>query len=90
MVSISRIISLFSSEFFVLSMLYRKGITANLTIGSRKAVDIVIEKGKRTLTVDVKGLAARNSSWPVDNYKREKDHYLVLVCFMGKIEDCAL
>ncbi len=76
-----------ASEFYVLSMMHRKGIEANLTLGNKKAVDIVIEKERQTLTIDVKGLAAKNSSWPVDNYKREKDHYLVLVCFMGKIEN---
>lgn len=65
-----------AAEFYVLSMLHRLGITANLTLGNMKSVDIVVVKDDgRTLTVDVKGLAGK-TNWPVDNVKRDKkNHY---------------
>ena len=76
-----------AAEFFVLSMLYRKGISANLTLGNRKEVDIVVEKPTGELiTIDVKGIAG-STSWPVDNFvKGRNGHFLVFVSFKGRIE----
>ena len=69
-----------AAEFYVLSLLHRLGAEANLTLGNKKAVDIVVvgDAGD-TITVDVKGLAGK-TSWPVDNVKelREK-HFIILV-----------
>jgi hypothetical protein len=47
-----------AAEFYVLSMLHRLGAEATLTLGNKKAVDIVIvrESGD-AVTIDVKGLA---------------------------------
>jgi hypothetical protein len=75
-----------AAEFFVLSMLHRLGLDANLTLGNKKAVDIVIVRGPRNfVTVDVKGLAG-TTSWPVDNVKvKADDHFLVFVSFLGHI-----
>lgn len=40
-----------------------------------------------SITVDVKGLAG-TASWPVDNVKAAlKSHFLVFVCYLGKIAD---
>jgi len=77
-----------ASEFFVLSALHRLGLTANLTLGNKKSVDIVVvrERG-RALTVDVKGLAGK-TSWPVDRVGDGKaGHFIVFVGYGGKISD---
>jgi hypothetical protein len=77
-----------AAEFHVLSALHRLGVAANLTLGNRKSVDIVIvyEKGLAT-TIDVKGLAGK-TSWPVDNVGPGKpNHYLVFVGYVGNILD---
>ncbi len=77
-----------ASEFYVLSMLYRFGCDASLTLGNKKSVDIVVvrESGD-VITIDVKGLAG-TTSWPVDNVKKVgRDHFLVFVSFLNKISD---
>ena len=78
-----------AAEFHVLSILHRLGLEANLTLGNKKAVDIFIFKPDgKTITIDVKGVA-KKYDWPADNLKIDgnRDHYIVLVCFNGKIED---
>ncbi len=76
-----------AAEFYVLSMLHRFGAEANLTLGNKKSVDIVIvHDAGDTVTVDVKGLAGK-TSWPVDNFHPRLRHFLVLVSFLGKIND---
>ena len=77
-----------AAEFHVLSVLHRLGLTANLTLGNKKSVDIVVvlDRG-RTITIDVKGLAGM-TSWPVDNMgDGEPNHFLVFVCYLGHISD---
>jgi len=78
-----------AAEFYVLSMLYRLGVDASLTLGNKKAVDIVLAyKAGRTATIDVKGLVGRYD-WPADNIRlpAEGRHFFVLVSFEGKIND---
>ncbi len=77
-----------AAEYYVLSMLYRKGLDAHLTLGNKKAVDIIIEKDDgNLLTVDVKGLVGK-ICWPMDNFSKEKkSHFIVLVSFLDKISD---
>ena len=77
-----------AAEFFVLSMLHRQGFDATLTLGNKKAIDIVVlPRGGMPVTIDVKGLAGK-TGWPVDNLKTAKPgHFIVFVCFLGKIED---
>ena len=67
-------------------MLHRLGQEAYLTLGNKKAVDIVIvDDSGSTVTVDVKGLAGR-TSWRVRNLAtRGENHFIVFVCFLGKI-----
>jgi hypothetical protein len=56
-----------ASEFYVLSVLHRLGAEANLTLGNKKAVDIVVVRDAGlAITLDVKGLAG-TTCWPVDN-----------------------
>lgn len=77
-----------AAEYYVLSMLYRKGLDAYLTLGNKKSVDIVIEKDNGELeTIDVKGLAGK-TCWPMDNFSKKQDnHFIVLVSFLDKISD---
>lgn len=80
-----------ASEFYVLSMLYRLGANAYMTLGNKKAVDIVVvkENGDR-ITVDVKGLRG-TTCFPIDNIKDTSDHhYLIFVCYLDKIHDCKI
>ena len=80
-----------ASEFYVLSALHRLGVDAVLTLGNKKSVDLaVIRDAGDAITVDVKGLAGK-TSWPVDNVKTARaDHFLVFVCFLGKIADISV
>jgi hypothetical protein len=76
-----------AAEFHVLSMLYRMGANANLTLGNKKSVDIVVIKNGKILTIDVKGLKDA-SCFPIDNcFIREENHFLVFVSFVKKIND---
>jgi hypothetical protein len=77
-----------AAEFFVLSSLHQLGIAANLTLGNKKSVDVVVvREAGDALTLDVKGLAG-TTSWPVDNMREARhDHFLVFVGYNGKIGD---
>jgi hypothetical protein len=77
-----------AAEFYVLSVLHRLGISATLTLGNKKSVDIVITRDAgQAITVDVKGLAG-TTNWPIDNIKEGKEnHFIVFVTFLGKISD---
>lgn len=78
-----------ASEFYVLSMLHRLGADASLTLGNKKAVDIIVVNEKGTMiTVDVKGVAGRYD-WPADNIHTFQDpnHFYVFMSFEGKIAD---
>jgi hypothetical protein len=76
-----------AAEFYVLSVLHRLGMNANLTLGNKKSVDIaVIRDAGDALTVDVKGLAGK-TCWPIDNFRERERHFLVLVCYLGKISE---
>ena len=77
-----------AAEYYVLSMLYRKGFDAHLTLGNKKSIDIIIEKEDGSLlTVDVKGLGGK-TCWPMDNFAKElKSHFIILVSFLDKIHD---
>jgi hypothetical protein len=73
-----------AAEFYVLSMLYRLGFDATLTLGSKKSVDIVVVKESGdVLTIDVKRIAG-TTLWPSDNVKKsEKNHFLIFVSFLN-------
>jgi hypothetical protein len=78
-----------ASEFYVLSMLHRLGADAALTLGNKKAVDIIVaNEDGTTTTIDVKGLE-KKYDWPFDNVKiaQNPKHFYILVCFDGKITD---
>ena len=79
-----------AAEFWVLSMLHRLGAEATLTLGNKKAVDIVVvREAGDTITIDVKGLAG-TTNWPVDNVNTAElkpNHFLAFVTFLDKISD---
>ena len=77
-----------AAEFYVLSILNRLGFDATLTLGNKKSVDIVVVKDSGdVLTIDVKGIAG-TTLWPTDNVKKsDKNHFLIFVSFLGKIND---
>ena len=77
-----------AAEFHVMSVLHRLGADAALTLGNKKSVDIAVIRGKGdSITIDVKGLEGK-TGWPVDNVGPGKaKHFLVFVCFQGKIAD---
>src|SRR3990172_7500083 len=56
-----------ASEYYVLACLHRLGATANLTLGNKKGVDIVVVRDAGdAVTVEVKGVADKYE-WPADN-----------------------
>jgi hypothetical protein len=53
-----------AAEFYILSCLHRRGLTANLTLGNKKGVDIVVvREAGDAVTVEVKGIA-KKYDWP--------------------------
>jgi hypothetical protein len=78
-----------AAEFYVLSMLHRLGMEANLTLGNKKGVDIVLVRDLgEAVTIDVKGVAKRYD-WPAGNIHsaHPERHFVVLVSFEGHISD---
>jgi len=78
-----------ASEFHVLSTLYRLGVDASLTLGNRKAVDIVVAYSRGdSATVEVKAIAGKDD-WLVGNVpvQPKQRHFVVLVSYDNKIAD---
>src|SRR5687767_203399 len=49
-----------ASEFYAMSVLYRLGCDAHLTLGNKKAVDIVVVRGPGdVVTLDVKAVVGK-------------------------------
>jgi hypothetical protein len=81
-----------AGEFYALACLHRLGVTANLTLGNKKGVDIVVaRKAGDAVTVEVKALAGKDY-WPAQNLSAAKPdrHFIVLVSFDGKMSDPAM
>lgn len=78
-----------AAEYYVLSCLHRIGLTANLTLGNKKGVDVVVVRNAGdAVTVEVKGVA-KNYDWPADNLVTSNPdrHFVALVSFGGRIAD---
>lgn len=78
-----------AAEYFVLSCLHRIGLTANLTLGNKKGVDVVVVRNAGdAVTVEVKGVA-KKYDWPANNLVTSKpdQHFVALVSFEGRIVD---
>src|SRR5712691_6253250 len=81
-----------ASEFYVLACLHRLGLTANLTLGNKKGVDVVVVRNAGdAVTVEVKGVAQKYD-WPANNLVSTKpdQHFVALVSFEGHIGDRAM
>ena len=78
-----------AAEFHVLSCLHRIGLTANLTLGNKKGVDVVVAReAGDAVTVEVKGIA-KKYDWPANNLVTDKpdQHFVALVSFEGRFVD---
>ena len=78
-----------AAEFYVLACLHRLGIAANLTLGNKKGVDVVVvRKAGDAVTVEVKG-AAQKYDWPANNLVTTTPdrHFVALVSFEERIEE---
>lgn len=79
-----------ASEYYVLSMLYRKGFDAYITLGNKKGIDIIVNlDDQKQVTIDVKGLQG-TTIFPLDNVDESEDkpnHYLIFLSFLKKITD---
>ena len=80
-----------ASEFYVISILHRIGVSAALTLGNKKSVDIIVAKGQgEAITIDVKG-ASGNTGFFVNNQMSGKNnHFVIFVSFHGKFSDVSL
>jgi hypothetical protein len=81
-----------AAESYVLSMLHRLGAAANLTLGNKKGVDIMVARDAGdAVTVEVKGVAKRYD-WPANNIQSANPgrHFVVLVSFEGQIADATV
>lgn len=71
------------SEFYVLSVLLRCGINANLTLGNQKKVDIIVNNKGVAMTIDIKGLKS-SGDFIIGNYfesKDDKNHFYIFVYY---------
>ncbi len=78
-----------ASEFYVLSVLHRIGAEPSLTLANKKAIDIYVAiSPDEFVTIDVKGVADKYD-WPATNVRetKRKNHFYILVCFEGSIQD---
>jgi hypothetical protein len=80
-----------ASEFYVMSVLYRLGLDANLTLGNKKAVDIVVVIAPGdTITIDVKAVAGAVDWLVGSTIETPRDrHFVVLLSYEGKFADLA-
>lgn len=78
-----------ASEFHVLSVLYRLGLNANLTLGNKKGVDIVVARAAGdAATIDVKAVVGK-TDWITSTAPSEPRvrHFVVLVSYEGKFKN---
>lgn len=73
-----------TGEYAVASELCRRGMYAQLTLGSHKRTDILIETEARMLRISVKTKQSR--VWPSVSGLYRADDFLVLVDMQGKAE----
>jgi hypothetical protein len=70
-----------AAKFYVLSVLHRLGVEANLTYAQPDSVDITaVRQSGEAFTIDVKTLAG-TKEWSVEPFSARKHHFLVFVCF---------
>jgi len=75
-----------ASEYYVLSLLFRKGYEAYVTLGNKKSVDLRVVHEDRTLSIDVKAVQGY-SSLIVNNVVYKSNHYIIFLIYNNKFED---
>ena len=76
-----------ASEYLILSMLYRLGIEAYMSLGNKKAVDIrVVKRTGEILSIDVKSVQGY-SSLVVNNVVPKADHIVIFVIYKNHFQD---
>lgn len=79
-----------ASEFHVIALLHRLGLEANLTLGNKKSVDIVVvREAGDTVTIDVKAVAGK-TDWLVGNALSKEpkgNRFVVLLTYNAKFTD---
>lgn len=75
-----------ASEYYVLSLLYRKGFEAYATLGNKKSVDIRVVSNEQTLSIDVKAVQGY-SSLIVNNVKDKINHFVIFLIYNNKFKD---
>jgi hypothetical protein len=77
-----------SSEYFVMSALYRYGLNPSLTLGNKKSVDILLQKRNVIITIDVKGLRSKTAWLLGKNFKSYfRNHFLILVTYLNNFDN---
>jgi hypothetical protein len=77
-----------ASEFYAMSVLYRLGADAHLTLGNKKAVDIVVVRGPGdAITLDVKAVAGK-TDWIAGTPEPtpRRGHFVALLTFDGAFD----
>lgn len=77
-----------ASEYLVMSLLFRAGFRPSITLGNKKAVDIIIEDNKGGIkTIDVKGLKG-TTGFPIgQKHIVRPGHYYIFVSFLNKFKN---
>lgn len=78
-----------ASEYYVLSLLYRKGYEAYITSGNKKSVDIRVVHNGQTLSIDVKAVQGY-TSLIVNNVHAKDNHYIVFLIYNNKFRDVSI
>lgn len=74
-----------ASEYLVLSMLYRLGVDAYMTLGNKKSVDIWIKNDDDfAIEIDVKSVREYDSI-PVGNVEAKDNRYIVFVILIRSL-----
>jgi hypothetical protein len=70
-----------AGEFFVAAELYKREYSVGLTLGNAKAIDLIAEKGRCTVNVQVKAISLRkNVGWPMLKGKVFDKIIYVFIC----------
>jgi len=70
-----------AGEYFVAAELSKRGWAVAMTIGNAKAIDLFVERGRRTANIQVKSISQRkNTGWPMTKSRVWSNVIYVFVC----------
>lgn len=70
-----------AGEYFVAAELCKRGYAVGITMGNAKAIDILAEKGAKTVNIQAKAIRTRRQvGWPTMKYKILPNITYVLAC----------